>query len=316
MLNRNFTKSNKEYFNKNKIALIVLLAVLVVGIIVVSCFGFKTNFETGSHTEFTVAIHTEDSKTIRNYSKDIEAIVKKQGGEFDTISIFGEGDNTKLVVRYLNILSSDKQTAIRDEIVSELKIELLDVSDFSVVSSAISANDYIYTALAIILLVAFASIFAYARYNGASAISIIISSIIATLGFMSVTGILRLTVGLSYFAMLVILNLLVVLGQFMMFENIRDSNWLANKEYSNAINGALKSNRAKMFLISFSLIVIGLMFVIFAPAALKYVSLNLMFMAVVLLFTIWYVVPFVWSVFITHTKPRLKKNKENKVKEK
>ena len=43
----------------------------------------------------------------------------------------------------------------------------------------------------------------------------------------------------------------------------------------------------------------GLLFVIAAPLALKYVSLNIMFIAVVALATAWYVVPFFWSIFIS-----------------
>ena len=55
--------------------------------------------------------------------------------------------------------------------------------------------------------------------------------------------------------------------------------------------------------------VLGILFVVFGTNPLKYVSLNLMFMAVVLLACAWYVIPFVWSVFITKCK-----NKEYQVK--
>ena len=56
MLNRDFTKSNKNYFSKNKIWLISLITFLVVGILVAVIFGMNTNFELKGHYEFTVNV--------------------------------------------------------------------------------------------------------------------------------------------------------------------------------------------------------------------------------------------------------------------
>ena len=42
------------------------------------------------------------------------------------------------------------------------------------------------------------------------------------------------------------------------------------------------------------------------------ISLNILFLAVTLLAVVWYVVPFVWSVFVTKAKVRVPKQKETK----
>lgn len=315
MLNRDFTKSNKDYFNKNKIALIIIAAFLIVGIVIGSFFGMRGNFEIAGCNEFTVTVGT-DSSNYNDYIEEIQNVVNSYGGNFDTASVYGEGDDTKLVIRYMTDLSQEDQLEINEVIVERLSIDAGNISSHVSIAPTVRNVDYIYTAVAILLLIAVASIFAYFRYNGASAMTIIISTILGTLAFMSIGAILRLTIGMSYFAMLVILNMLIVYSCFDVFENIRETSWLQADDYSNAIKSGMRSARFKQCAISIAVLLIGLLFVIFAPSALKYVSLNIMFIAVVTLAVSCYVLPFVWSVFITHCKKRefkvkVKKESEN-----
>lgn len=308
MLNRDFTKSNKDYFNKNKIALIVLAVFLVVGIIVVSVFGLHGNFEIAGYNEFSVKIGSE--MKINDASKQVEQIVKTYDAGFDTISIFGEGDETKLVVRYMKELSSAQQTEISTKIAEKLNVELEDITESVKVAPVVRSLDYIYATVAILLLVAVASVFAFVRYNGASALAIIVSSIIGTAGFISICAMLRLTVGLSIFAILVVLNLLIVYSCINVFESMRNANWLGNSDYANAIKTAMLQSRFRMNALAIAVFSFGLLFVIIAPSALKYIALNIMFVAVVELAVCLYVLPFVWSACITHCKKRVRKIKQ------
>lgn len=303
-MHRDFTKSNIEYFKKNKIAIIVLSVFLIVGILIGSIFGFKENFEFAGYSEFTVKVGSEaDNNAI---IKNITQIVNDYGGDFDTASIYDVGDNTRIVIRYSNQLNEDKQNEVTTAIITKLNIEESAVSEHVNVSPIVSTKDYVYTACAILILIVLVSIFAYFRYNGASALSIIISSIIGTLSFLSIGAILRLTIGASYFAMIVALNVLIMYSNIAIFEEIKSTNWLSNSDYASAINHGVKNSKFKLCALNIAVLIMGLLFVLFAPSALKYVSLNIMFIAVVALAVALYVVPFVWSVFITHCKkPKL-----------
>ena len=303
MLNRDFTKSNKEYFSKNKFVITILVAFLVIGILVGAFFGMNSNFELAGYNEFTVRVGS-DSSQYNEYIDKIQSAINSENGGYDSFSIMGEGDDTKLVIRYSNELTSEEQTKINELIGTELSIESIDISSHVYVSPVAEDRDYIFTALAIILMLILASIFAYFRYNAASAISTIIASVVGTLMFMSIGAILRLSIGMSYFAMLVIINLLIIFFCFNIFENIREKNWLQTDEYSNAIENSMKSNRLRMCVVSLALFLIGLILVLFMPNSMKYISLNIMFMAVVILAVGLYIVPFTWSVFITICKKR------------
>ena len=61
MLKRDFAKSNKEYFSKNKVTLISVALFLIVGIIIWSIFGLNTNFEMSNHNEFSIKAGADKS---------------------------------------------------------------------------------------------------------------------------------------------------------------------------------------------------------------------------------------------------------------
>ena len=157
--------------------------------------------------------------------------------------------------------------------------------------------------------------FAYFRYNGASALAIIISCALGTLAFMSIGAILRLSIGMSYFALLAILNLMIIYFACDIFENMHKEAWLGNKEYQKALDSAMKTSHSRQLFTTIAIMAIGMLLVLFATTPIKYVSINILFMAVVLLATIWYVVPFVWSVFVTLCKVKVYKVKATKVEE-
>lgn len=300
MLNRDFTKSNKEYFKKNKIWLISLTVFLVLGLLVAVIFGMNTNFEMKGYYEFSVSV--VEKSDLSDCSNEIKKIVNSYGADFDCVQIMGEGDTTEIVVRYMNALSEEKQTELNEKIKTELKNDVTDVEGHTFVKKVVECTDYLFTACAILLMVALSSIFAYFRYNGASALTMILTSVFGTALFMSVSSVLRLSIGMNYFAMLVILNMLLIYMQIDLFENMNNESWLGSKEYSQALKSAMKSSRLKQVFVGVALNVVGLLMVLFATTPIKYVSINVMFMAVVLFVCLWYIVPFVWSVFITKCK--------------
>ena len=312
MLNRDFTKSNREYIKKNKFVLIGTAALLVIGIIIACIFGFNGNFEMKGYNEFSVNVGSVSSKTAREFKADIKSVANSFGAGVDTISILGEGDLTQFVVRYTNCVSEENQTKLNAEIATKLEINISKISDHIEVEPVVKAADYIYTAAAILILVAMATIFSYVRYNGASAIAMLSACALGTFGFMSIGAILRLSIGLSYFAMLVILNVLIAYSAFNIFESIKESSFLENNDYSNAIQTAMKKSNFRLFLLSIAIMIIGVLFVILAPNTARFVSLNIMFMAVVLLAVCSYVIPFIWSMLITHCNRRKVKKEKNK----
>ena len=107
MLKRDYSKSGIQYVKQNKIPLIIISALLVLGIIIALIFGFEGNFEFKGYNEFSVNASTLNSSNYSKYSNEISSIVNENCGKFDTISVFDEGDEVKLVVRYSKSVSEE-----------------------------------------------------------------------------------------------------------------------------------------------------------------------------------------------------------------
>ena len=304
MLRRDFTKTNKEYFKKNRVVLISITLFLIVGILMFALLGMNGNFEIKGYNEFSVTVSEETTSNYSSHKSEISSVINSYNGKFDTILVYGEGDSTKYVIRYLNDINEASILEINELIAEEVDVDIDAVSEHIHVEGTLENKDYVYTAASILLVVVLATIFAYARYNGASALAMMFACLLGTIGFISFGSILRLSIGMSYFAMLVILNLLIVYLAISLFESMHKSSWLVSRDFETAIQTAIKNSKFRIGLISAGLIVIGLLFVLLAPLSIKYVAVNLMFIAVTLLAVVLYLIPFVWSVFITKCRIR------------
>lgn len=316
MLNRDFKKSNKEYFKSNLRPLIAVAVFLLLGVLVFSIFGMNGNFEIAGYNQFTISVNETLAEKYSTHQREIGNIVNSYGGQFDTMTIYGEGDNTQYVVRYKQDLNDSHQAEINLLVAEKLQIDAKNVSSHIEVGKTVENKDYLYTALSIVLLTVVLTIFAYARYNGASGISVMLANIFGTLFFMSIGTILRLRIGMSYLAMLVMLNMLIDYVAISLFESMHKSSWLMSRDYSNALKTAINTNKRKFITLAFAVIAIGLGFAMFGTSSIKYISLNIMFIAVVMLAVAFYVIPFIWSVFITITRTREYKIKPSAVETK
>ena len=316
MLSRDFSKSNKEYFKKNKIVLISIAVFLLVGILVFSIWGMNGNFEIHGYNEFSIVITEAKAEDYSKHKDAIGDIVNSYDGRFDNVLIYGVGDDTKYVVRYLDDVKTKAQLEINKLIAEELNVGISSVSEHVHVGPTVRGNHYLFTAVSILLLIVIATIFAYVRYNGASALAVIIGCLLGTLGYMSIGSILQLCIGMSYLAMLVILNMLIIYLAINLFETMHKSSWLASDDYNEAIRIAVKNSRFRMATIGIGIMAIGLLFVLLAPLTIKYTALNIMFMAVTVLATGLYVIPFIWNVFIPYCRKREYKIKSTSVEKK
>lgn len=308
MLNRDFSKNTFEYIKKNKVPIIAVCIILIVGLIMGLTLGMNTNFELTTHQQFSVTISEENVKNKETYISKIKEVLNVYDADYDYYQISGKGDNTQIIVRYMTKLSDSNQVRVNNAVAEALDVEISKVSDHVEVGAIVKNYDYIYAAMVILLIIVVVSLFALFRYNGASAMAIISTNILANLLLMCASIIFRLKIGISYFTVLVVLNALIIYSSLMMFENIKSNSWLVNKEYNQAINQAMKSAKFRNGFIAVALELIGIAFVLFATLPIKSVSLNICYAAVVYLFATQYVLPFVWNICITKTSSKHKKD--------
>ena len=283
------------------LGIITLSLILIAGLVLGIVLKFNTNFELGKYTEFSVVIKTDDKKEINSAIDEVSNIVECNGLKYDTTITSSENGGTKLTVRYQKEADADKIVTVNNDIKEKLNLDSADIKHIHYEGNAGKA--ILYTSIALAILVVVFSVFStlrYARYTGLVAL---ISGVLGTALYLSFTIILRLTVGFSYFALLVVLNVFIMYYEISMFEVIdRRAN-----DQESLINNAVISNRKNMTTLAVIIAVISLLFVIVSPTSLKFVSLGLMFIPVVCLIIGLYVAPYFLTVFARATG-RVKKN--------
>ena len=98
MLKKDFKQSNLRYLNANKITLIILSLFLIIGITMLSVWGLNGNFEISGYYEFSVTVGEQQTEKFINDQREIAKIIDSRAGNFDTVSIYGEGDSKQYIV--------------------------------------------------------------------------------------------------------------------------------------------------------------------------------------------------------------------------
>ncbi len=314
MLKRDFTKSNLKYIKSNAIAISVVSAVLVLAIIVGIFFGFNLNFEMKGYNEFSVNIVDNQTTNVKKHIAEIGNIVNSYGGKYDSTQIQGQGDNTVLVVRYSNDINDDVQIEINQKIAEKLEIDVTKISGHTEVGSRLNSRDIIFTIAAILVLITIVALFTYFRYNICESVTSIITLLFANFGYLALVVILRLSIGMSFFAILFSVNVYTGFALISIFESIRSSNWLKASNYSKAIETAMKENKSRITAINIALLIFSVLMIIVVPDALKFIAVNIMFVPVICLASTLYILPFCWNFFVTIFKTKTYRVKSNEEK--
>ena len=315
MINRDFTKSNKHYINRNKFVLIAISAILVIGAIMLCVFGFKGGADISGYNTFSINVgSTYKLEKLDDYTQDINECLSKQDAELYSVQITGEGDLTTLVVKYRgDVKDVDKLNA---DISDELEVPLFTISEQSKVGASVTGKDYIYTVAGGLIILAIAMIFIAFRYNLACAMTAFASSLLGVMLLMAITAIFRLTIN-SSFLTINIITMLLILGEcFMVFDSLeKERAKLQDKnDRSTQLIKALKANSFRQKFMYGAIFAICLVFVILMPSTIKQASLIMLFATVVTLFVAVYVIPFDWCLTITQVSDKIKVKKEKVVK--
>ncbi len=315
MINRDFTKSNKHYINRNKFVLILLSAILVLGVVMLCVFGFKGGSDIRGYNTFSINIgSTYKADELDDYTEDINECLSEQDAELYSVQVTGEGDLTTLVVKYRGKVKDNAE--LNNSLSADLGVLASSISATTKVSPSVTSKDYIYTIAGGLIILTIAVIFIAFRYNLACAMTSFATSLLGVMLLMALTAIFRFTINSSFLAINIITMLLILGENFMVFDSLeKERGKLADKnDRSTQLRNALKANSFRQKFMYGAIFAICLIFVVLMPSAIKQASLIMLFAIVVTLFVTVYAIPFVWCLTITQVSDKIRVKKEKVVK--
>ena len=319
MINRDFTKSGKQYIKQNKVVLIVLAVIFVASIVMLCVFGgFKGGAEVSGYKTFSINMGTEyNADKMGDYHQDISENLAEHKAELLSVQLTGEGDSTTLIVKYSGKVKDELRLNL--DIAKVLNINPSIISSHSQVGSSLTSKDYVYTVVCGLIIITLATVYIACKYNLACAITALSSSIFGVALLMALTAIFRLTINSSFLAINIITMLLILVESFILFDGIeKERARLQDKNDRSAqISNALKANAFRQKFMYGAIFALSLIFVILTPTVIKQASLIMMFATVVVMFVAIYALPFLWCLTITQVsdKIRVKKVKNEKAKQ-
>lgn len=318
MLNRNFNESKKNYISKNKWTLIALGVFVLVGILVAAIFGFNGNpdFKGCNVVNVNVGTTTSDSK-LDDYNSKLDKIFASNDLNLYSVQLKGVGAETTLEIKYTGKKTQSKIDKVNADIVSELEVDASQISEHKKVSATIDSADYIWTVVAGLLILIFASVFVAIRHNLAYAMCTLGAGAYSVLAILSAYAILRLEIGASFMFVVIASMVFAIFEALIWFENMRDVR--KNKEYKDDFNKqltlGLKSTNKQLQFTSISLFVVGLIMVIFGTKLSRNIALSFMFAIVAGLLSLMFVLPLIYNLTVDKVKFRpFKSNKDKKTK--
>ena len=315
MINRDFTKSNKHYINQNKIVLIILSAILVLGLVMLCVLGFKGGTEVSGYNTFSVRLGTTyQADKLDDYTDIIESNLNEQKANLISVQVTGEGSYTTLVVKFEGDVKDE--FALTTWLSNDLVVSVSNISEVSHVSASLTGKDYIYTVAAGLIIVALATIFVAFRYNLACAITALGTSILGVALLLAFTVIFRLTINSSFLAINMITLLLILGENIMVFDSLeKERAKLKDKnDRSTQLTNTLNANAFRQKFMYCSIFAIALIFVILMPATIKQASILVLFATIVSMFITVYAIPFVWCLTIPQVNDKIRVKKEKTIK--
>lgn len=315
MLNRNFSESKKTYLSKNKWNLIALGVFVLIGVLVAAIFGFNGNPEIkGCHlVNINIGTTTTDSQ-LDDYNSKLNQVFASNDLNLYSVQLKGVGAETTLEVKYTGKKIESKIENLNADIATELEVDASQISQHKKVSATVSSSDYIWTVVAGLLILIFASIFVAIRHNLAYAMCTLGAGVYSILAMLSAYAILRLEVGASFMFVVIASMVFTVFEALIWFENMRDVR--KNKEYKDDFNKQLtlwlKNTNKQLQFTSISLFVVGLAMVVFGTNLSRNIALSFMFAIVAGLLSLMFVLPLVYNLTVDKVKFRPFKSNKNK----
>ena len=315
MINRDFTKSNKQYIKQNKVVLISLALILILGLVITCIFGFKGGADVDGCNTFSINIGTEyDAEKLEDYTSNINAILTEHKAELLSVQITGEGSETTLVVKYSGEIKNVINFNV--EISNNFNLSYLSVSEHSTIGASVTSKDYIYALATGLIILALASVYISIKYNLACAITAMSGCALGVMLLLALTGLFRLTINSSFLTINIITLLLILAENLIMFDSLeKERAKLKDKnDRSTQLNNALQANAFRQKLTYGAIFAIALVFVILMPNTIKQASLIVLFASVVTMFVIVYALPFVWCLTIGQVSDKIRVKKVEKTK--
>ncbi len=282
-----------DFCGKLKICAIISIAIILVGVLVVSIFGFNLGIDFTGGTVLNVKVGAKLEENKENYatlSEEITTIFKNEGFEIGYLQQEGVGEEAQIAIRFkdkANLTESQMQEQI--EVLKE-KLETgltlngnhveVTVSNGSRIAASASLTLLINSLLAVLVAVILILVYIAIRFELLSGLTAILMLVHDVFIMCSLVAIFRIQISASFIAALITIIGYSINNVIIVFDRIRENKKKEDyKGLSNAelVNASIKQVLTRTFLASLTTLVAILALTIIGVASIREFLLPIIF---------------------------------------
>ncbi len=240
-----FSKKEHKIVEKAKIWFLIPVVIVLIGAIMFAVFGFNLGIDFTGGTVIEISVGsafegTNGEQVKQQYKTDIENVLKDQGLKISYYQQSGNGEETKLIVRYQDIdgKTEEQMEEISSNVVANLKTEL-SLEDSAIeqsqrIGATASSELLINCLLAMLIAVIFMLIYIGFRFELSFGISAIVALSHDLLIMCALMAVFQIQINSSFVAALITIIGYSINNTIVIFDRIRDNK--KNEKYANVSN--------------------------------------------------------------------------------
>ncbi len=247
-----------DFCGKLKICAIISCSLILIGILIVSIFGFNLGIDFTGGTVLNVKVGSalEQGNNYSIVSNQVSTIFKNQGFEIGYIQQEGVGEESQLAIRFkdkVGLTEAQMQeeietlkTKISDEVVINDQKVVISVSNGSRIAAAASTTLLINSILAILVAVILILIYIAVRFELLSGLTAILMLVHDVLIMCSLVSIFRIQINASFIAALITIIGYSINNVIIVFDRIRENK--KKEDYKSLTSAELANLSIKQVL--------------------------------------------------------------------
>ncbi len=314
--NYDIVKNSKKFFIASGI-------LILVGIIIISIWGFNTgiDFTGGTVLNVKVGSELEEGNNYETYVDDIEDILNDNGVELSLAQQEGEGASASILIRYQDVdgTSTSEMEAITEAIKTDIAAYNVsfEVEESQRIGASATSALLVDAMLAIVIATILILIYIAIRFELLNGLTAIVALLHDVLIMCSLVAIFRIQINSAFIAALITIIGYSINDTIVVFDRVRENR--AKDEYKNhsnakVVNISIRETIVRTINTSLTtLFTITVLAIITVPTIREF-SIPIIFGLLAGTYSSIFIATPIWALVNDNTKPRKEASKKKTVK--
>lgn len=313
-LNTKIDNIKFDFCKKAKFFLIGAAALILIGLIVVACWGFNLSYDITGGYAVQVKYDASQTDNFDKFMSNVEEIVCNKKVSIDTTQKLGENNDQYVVIKYRAKCKDDDIEAKNNDIYNAL-VEVYgseNVEDVAKISSSFSNKTVLFTSIGLIVAALVVFIYMAIRFHFSMGLATIFAFALDILLMLALTAICRIEVSGNYTTIIGTTAAMSLVFNSVLFASLRAGSRKQFDKSNDNINAKIRNSIKFNFIMAVALLII-IFFTYYAVNLTAGFAIALILAMIVTLYTSTFISAPLWQMIYSDKRSAKITDKEQTV---